>query len=118
MGAVSMSSGSAPTTEKPAKRARGRRASCRARRSLRTRTADAPSVSGEELPGVMRQSISGKRAARAGSANAGRRQASASGVVDGRTVSSTSCFPPPGSATGTISARASAAAGRACDSAA
>jgi hypothetical protein len=58
---VSMSSGSLPVTEKVWKRARGLSPSCCAFSSLMISAADAPSVRGEELPGVMHQSISGNR---------------------------------------------------------
>jgi hypothetical protein len=67
------------------------------------RAADAPSLRGEELPGVMCQPISGKRSVTASSRNDGRSPASPSGVVAGRIVSSTACtrVPPSGSGTGT-----------------
>jgi len=51
-------------------------------------TAEAPSLSGEELPGVIFHSIGPKRASHRGSANAGRGVDRAAAVVPGRTVSS------------------------------
>ena len=65
--------------------------------------AEAPSVSGEELPGVMCQPISGNCAAYASSWKAERRPARPSAVVEARTVSSTVWTEPSGSVTGTIS---------------
>jgi hypothetical protein len=52
------------------------------------RTAEAPSVSGDELPGVISQSISGNRAASSSVRNEGRSAASVAAVVPARTVSS------------------------------
>ena len=60
---VSISSGSLPDTAKAWNRARGRRPSSAAFSSLMISAAEAPSVSGEELPGVTCQLISGKRSA-------------------------------------------------------
>ena len=97
---VSMYSGSLPTTENERNRARGSSPSCSAASALMMRAADAPSVSGDELPGVMRQSSSGNRSASASVRNAGFRPASDSAVVAGRTVSSTSASTP---GTGTTS---------------
>jgi hypothetical protein len=61
---VSISSGSLPVTANEWNRARGRRPSAAAFSSLMMSTADAPSVSGDELPGVIDQAISGNRWAR------------------------------------------------------
>ena len=58
---VSMRIGSSPVTENEWNRARGRSESRDAMRSLMIRTAAAPSVSGEELPGVISQLISSNR---------------------------------------------------------
>ena len=63
MGPVSIKSGSSPVTAKAWNRARGRNPRAAARSALMMSTAEAPSVSGEELPGVMCQPISGKRSA-------------------------------------------------------
>ncbi len=51
---VSISMGSLPTTAEATNRARGRSPSCAARSSLMMSTAEAPSVSGDELPAVTR----------------------------------------------------------------
>jgi len=72
MGPVSISSGSSPVTEKAWNRARGRSPSSRALLALAMRTAEAPSVSGDEFSGVIFQSRSGKRAANASVRNDGR----------------------------------------------
>ncbi len=95
---VSISTGSEPVTAKAWNRARGRRPSRSAARALTIRVAEAASVSGEELPGVMCQPISGKRAAEGTPRKAGFSPASPATVVPGRTVSSTRWSP-----TGTIS---------------
>ncbi len=63
MGAVSMKIGSSPATEKEWKRARGVSPSFDAISSLMISAADAPSVSGDELPGVIDHCASGKRCA-------------------------------------------------------
>src|SRR3546814_14105432 len=81
---VSISSGSLPLTENVWNRARGVRPSSTAFSSLMISAAEAPSVSGEELPGVIFQSISGKRAANAGSTKEGFSPARPSGVVRDR----------------------------------
>lgn len=84
-----------------------------------TSTADAPSVSGEELPGVIRQSISGNRADISSVRNDGRSPARPSAVVVPRTVSSV--VTPGASGTATTSASnppsAQVRAARRCDSA-
>ena len=59
MGPVSMISGSLPATANLWNRARGASPSALAFSSLMMSAADAPSVSGEELPGVIDQVISG-----------------------------------------------------------
>ena len=83
--------------------------------------AEAPSVSGEELPGVMRQSISGKRSASASVRNAGLQPGERlGGWCAGRTVSSVERVD--AAATGTISVAnapdSPAAAASRCDRAA
>ncbi|CAB4762851.1 unannotated protein [freshwater metagenome] len=69
--------------------------------------ADAPSVSGDELPGVICHSICGNRAASSSVANDGFRPARPSDVVPARTVSSVRCSTiepsAPVTITGTIS---------------
>ena len=83
------------------------------------RAADAPSVSGDELPGVMRQSSSGNRSASASVRNAGFSPASDSTEVAGRTVSSTSASTPGTGTTSVAKAPDSpASAARRCDRAA
>lgn len=66
IGAVSMKIGSSPARENAWKRARGVRPSLAAMVSLMINAPEAPSVNGEELPGVMCQLISGKRSAYSG----------------------------------------------------
>ncbi len=85
---VSISIGSEPTTTLLTNRARGVRPSFDAISSLMIRAAEAPSVSGEELPGVIFQSISGKRPAIRSLANDVGSPASPSTVVVARIVSS------------------------------
>lgn len=58
-----MGSGSPPASAKLWNRARGRKPSAAATDSSMISTADAPSVSGEELPAVILHSICGNRAA-------------------------------------------------------
>jgi hypothetical protein len=103
MGPVSMISGSEPVTAKAWNRARGVRPRAPAFSSLMISAADAPSVSGEELPAVIDQAISGYFSAKNGSSKEGFNAASRSGVVDGLTVSSTVWAEPSGRATGTMS---------------
>ncbi len=69
-----------------------------------TSTAEAPSVSGEELPGVICQSRSGNRAAIASVRNAGASPARPCAVVVGRMVSS--------AVTGSASGRGTATSSR------
>ena len=71
IGPVSINIGSSPTTANEWNRARGVSPSSAAFSSLMISTADAASVSGDELPGVMRQSSSGNRAASASVRNDG-----------------------------------------------
>ena len=121
IGPVSIMSGSSPTTANAWNRARGVSPSSTAFSSLMMSTAEAPSVSGDELPGVMRQSSSGKRAARASVRNAGASPARPSTLVPGRTVSSAVTSPASvGTGSSCESKRPSAAAraARACDCAA
>ena len=59
MGPVSMISGSEPAMANACTRARGVRPRAAARSSLMISAADAPSVSGEALPGVITHPISG-----------------------------------------------------------
>jgi hypothetical protein len=87
------------------------------------RAADAPSVSGEEFPGVIRQSSAGNRAAASVETNDGFNVLSASALVPARIVSSVtwSVYPLSGSPVGiaTISVAndpaAAAAAARWCE---
>ena len=81
IGPVSMKSGSSPTTANAWNRARGVSPSSIAFSSLMISAAEAPSVSGEELPGVIRQSRSGNRAASSSVRNDGFRPPSPS--IDG-----------------------------------
>lgn len=57
-------------------------------------TAEAPSLSGEELPGVIRHSSCGKRAASASVRKEGASRARPSAVVPGLMVSSALTLPP------------------------
>ena len=68
-------------------------------------------MSGDELPGVMRQSSSGNRSASASVRNAGFRPASDSAEVAGRTVSSASASTPGTGTTSVANAPDSPAAG-------
>ena len=63
MGPVSMYSGSSPTTENEVKRARGVRPNAFAFSADMMSAAEAPSVSGDELPGVIAHVICGNRSA-------------------------------------------------------
>ena len=63
IGAVSMNTGSSPATANEWNRARGVSPSFDAISSLMISAAEAPSVSGDELPGVMCHCASGNRAA-------------------------------------------------------
>ena len=65
--------------------------------------AEAPSVSGEAFPGVIRQAISGNRAASRSSRKTAGSPASASAVVPARTVSSVVTTEPSGRVTATTS---------------
>ena len=86
---VSISSGSLPVTVIVCTRARGVKPRARARSALMMSAAEAPSVSGEELPGVMSHPMSGNRRARSSVRKAEGRAASRSAEVPARTVSST-----------------------------
>jgi hypothetical protein len=90
IGPVSIMSGSSPTTANEWNRARARSPSFDASSSLMMSAAEAPSVSGDELPAVTDHSSSGNRARSSSVAKAGWSPASPSTVVDGRTVSSAS----------------------------